>query len=185
MDCFIKNLTSEYRPCYVEGKKALFHRWEEFSKIVAPSPMIGGHAGGQITETFAIVEYEDGTIQEVQPNRIKFVTGIINEYDFTPHDERKKDDELLRLRQEYEALHKRFLHLISSKVIQQFDEYDQRKLDYKFDVSKFDEEFLKYKSAYELLKCCKSCNQCIKSGNCKYIKWGECVVYNCPHFQNR
>lgn len=74
--------TGEYRPCLVDGKKALFHRWEDKSKIVEPSVMVGGHGGGVLKYTVAIVEYENGSVAEVFPNYIKFVDGKINEYAF-------------------------------------------------------------------------------------------------------
>ena len=32
----------ELRPCIVNGQKTLFHRWENKSEIVTPSPMKGG-----------------------------------------------------------------------------------------------------------------------------------------------
>ena len=44
--------------------------------------MIGGHPGGQISGTFAIVEYEDGTIHEVEPTQIRFVDNAMSEYVF-------------------------------------------------------------------------------------------------------
>lgn len=74
--------TGEYRPCLADGKKALFHRWEDKSKIVEPSVMVGGHNGGVLKYTVAIVEYENGSVAEVFPNYIKFVDGKINEYAF-------------------------------------------------------------------------------------------------------
>ena len=74
--------TSEYRPCFVDGKKALFHRWLEYAMVIEPSPMVGGHRGGEIKYTLAIVEYEDGTLDQVNPSRVRFVPGIMNDYDF-------------------------------------------------------------------------------------------------------
>ena len=65
--------TSEYRPCLVDGKKALFHRWSDKSKVVEPSPMIGGAPGGTVRYTVAIVEMEDGQVIEVGPQLIKFI----------------------------------------------------------------------------------------------------------------
>lgn len=44
--------------------------------------MRGGHPGGQISATFGLVEYEDGTMHEVEPQNIRFVDGRINEYGF-------------------------------------------------------------------------------------------------------
>lgn len=60
------------RPCTVDGVKALFHRWEDYAAVLEPSPMVGGHPGGQMRETFAIVEMEDGQIKEVKPSKVKF-----------------------------------------------------------------------------------------------------------------
>lgn len=75
--------TAEYRPCYADGKKALFHRWTEEAEILQPSIMKGGPVGGQLKTTFAIVEYEDGTIAEVEPQKIRFIDNKLKEYDFT------------------------------------------------------------------------------------------------------
>ena len=55
-----------YRPCFVDGKKALFHRWTAYNVI-----------------DYAIVEYENGTVDIVHPQSIKFVPGKFNEYNFT------------------------------------------------------------------------------------------------------
>ena len=60
------------RPIYYKGKKALFHLWSTYSYVIAPSPMIGGHNGGVISGTVAIIETADGKICEVYPNEIQF-----------------------------------------------------------------------------------------------------------------
>lgn len=60
------------RPCEVKGRKATFHTWTQQSWVVPPSPMIGGHPGGQMSTTWAVVEYEDGTVHEVCPTDIRF-----------------------------------------------------------------------------------------------------------------
>lgn len=62
--------------------KALFHCWGFRSELCDASPMIGGHPGGQVSGTFAIVEYEDGTIHEVDPTQIRFVDNAMSEYVF-------------------------------------------------------------------------------------------------------
>ncbi len=82
LDGTIKMTTAEYRPCYVYGKKALFHRWIDKSEIIAPSIMKGGHAGGVIRGTCGIVEFENGVICEVYPYKIKFADNKIKEYAF-------------------------------------------------------------------------------------------------------
>ena len=72
----------EYRPCYVSGIKALFHKWEDKSEIVPPSVLKGGHNGGVISKTFGIVEFENGEVAEVEPRRIIFADNTFREYAF-------------------------------------------------------------------------------------------------------
>lgn len=97
----------EYRPCAVylpelkrkvgktelliqkeEKHKALFHCWSHHSELYDASPMIGGHPAGQVSGTFAIVEYEDGTIHEVEPTQIRFVDNAMREYAFPEMEEK-------------------------------------------------------------------------------------------------
>ena len=68
--------------------KALFHFWDYRSELYGASPMIGGHPGGQVSGTFAIVEYEDGTIHEVEPQYIRFVDNAMSEYMFPEMEEK-------------------------------------------------------------------------------------------------
>lgn len=72
------------RPCYVmrneTKEKALFHNWAYFSDVIPPSLMVGGHNGGNVSRTAAIVEFEDGTVTLIYPTNIKFVEGIFKEY---------------------------------------------------------------------------------------------------------
>lgn len=80
---FYANRKREYRmkkPS--EDVAALFHCWNHRSEVVGESPLRGGHPGGQISGTFAIVEYEDGTVHEVEPQNIRFVDNLISEYAF-------------------------------------------------------------------------------------------------------
>lgn len=69
----------ECRICTVAGKKALFHGWELFSNVVGASPLVGGHLAGQVSYTLGIVEYEDGTIDRVFAECIKFCDGRVIE----------------------------------------------------------------------------------------------------------
>lgn len=71
--------------------KALFHYWNYRSELVDASPMIGGHPGGQVSGTFAIVEYEDGTIHEVEPAQIRFVDNAMSEYAFPEMEENNEN----------------------------------------------------------------------------------------------
>lgn len=67
--------------------KALFHCWNHRSELVGESPLRGGHPAGQISETFAIVEYDDGTIHEVELQNIRFVDNLMSKYAFPEMDE--------------------------------------------------------------------------------------------------
>lgn len=67
--------------------KALFHCWSHRSEVVGESYLRGGHPAGQISSTFAIVEYEDGTVHEVDPWNIRFVDDVMSEYAFTEMEE--------------------------------------------------------------------------------------------------
>lgn len=75
-------MKNELRPCLVKGEKALFHKWNDVRQIVEPSNMIGGHGGGVISQTFGMVEMEDGTVKECYINDVKFTDNKINEYCF-------------------------------------------------------------------------------------------------------
>ncbi|MBR5845495.1 MAG: hypothetical protein IKY65_04470 [Rikenellaceae bacterium] len=82
------------RPCEVDGRPALFHRWLEedrvllhFDGLYSPEKqqqlMLFQYRHGWIVpagcstevihETFALVEYEDETVEKVQPERVRFV----------------------------------------------------------------------------------------------------------------
>lgn len=65
--------TPELRPCLVKNKKAFFHKWVDFSGVVPPSIMVGGAPGGTISGTFALIEYEDGTLDKCHPAEMKFL----------------------------------------------------------------------------------------------------------------
>lgn len=46
------------RPCRVKGRKALFHMWSNIP-----------------TKTYAIVEFEDGTVKTIDPEDVKFINN--------------------------------------------------------------------------------------------------------------
>lgn len=71
---------SQLRPCYVDGVKALFHNWGQHSRVVEPSPMVGGAPGGTVSYILGVVEFEDGQIKQVFPEKIKFVDKMFDEY---------------------------------------------------------------------------------------------------------
>lgn len=79
-------IKSELRPCFVKNKKALFHKWNEFSKPVPGGITTIDPPPGQITYTLGMVEYEDGTVEEVAPHHIRFIDNKIKEYAFIEDD---------------------------------------------------------------------------------------------------
>ena len=64
---------TEYRPCLVYDKKALFHKWEDSACLVAPSISRGGHNGGTLRRTLAIIEFETGKVERVMPEDVRFL----------------------------------------------------------------------------------------------------------------
>lgn len=72
----------ELRPCKVNNKKALFHKWSDKTRIVEPSPMIGGHQGGVLKYTVGIIEDDDGKVSECIPSEIQFLDSKIKDYYF-------------------------------------------------------------------------------------------------------
>lgn len=60
------------RICTVNNETAMFHRWEQYSEVIAPGLTIGSHPGGQISQVFGIVEFKDGTVKRVDPCKVTF-----------------------------------------------------------------------------------------------------------------
>jgi hypothetical protein len=102
-------ITAELRPCYVDGKKALFHRWiDKETPIIRINAMLTEKALDRIKDkikngmippsgdvvlqktVFGIVEYHDGTVAEVEPTSIIFADSMHDEYAFN---ERKINNE--------------------------------------------------------------------------------------------
>lgn len=68
---WIMKIKQERRLCTVNGEAGYFHTWEQYSKPIEASPMVGGHPGGVVSYILGIVEFEDG-IKRVEPTVIKF-----------------------------------------------------------------------------------------------------------------
>lgn len=63
----------QHRPCEVDGRPALFHRWiEEDCELT----QVAGLFNEVIHHTFALVEYQDGTIATVKPELIRFTDRL-------------------------------------------------------------------------------------------------------------
>ena len=86
--------STEYRPCIVYDKKALFHKWEDSACIVPPALSRGGHNGGTLRRTLAIVEFETGKVERVMPEDVRFLdTGNkMREIMFDFHTRSEKPD---------------------------------------------------------------------------------------------
>ena len=67
----------EYRPCYVRGRRALFHRWANDARPALPKgqEVDENTRYFQFRSTKALVEFEDGTVDRVWPNEIQFADG--------------------------------------------------------------------------------------------------------------
>lgn len=70
----IKIINSEYRLCIVKEKRALFHKWVHTKNLLEQEFEVG------------IVEYENGQVEEVTPNNIKFCDDKLKEYCFIKED---------------------------------------------------------------------------------------------------
>lgn len=65
-------MSNNYRPCEVKHKKAIFHEWVHQSKPVPADNLRGGAPAGQLTQVFALIEYEDGQVSFEYPNDVTF-----------------------------------------------------------------------------------------------------------------
>lgn len=87
------------RPCLVtqisrsgaitEPKKALFYGLFTEAWVVEPSLLKGGHPGGTMQTTVAVVEFEDGTIRQVPMDRIRLLDSAekFSGYDWAVQEE--------------------------------------------------------------------------------------------------
>lgn len=81
----------EYRPCWVAGKKAIFHRWVNAANPSLPKGQDASEATRyfQHRSTKALVEFEDGTVDLVWPYSVKFADhGKFEEYAWEPMEEK-------------------------------------------------------------------------------------------------
>lgn len=86
----------DYRPCYVNGRRALFHRWITTARPQLPKGQEPGENARyfQFRSTHGLVEYEDGTVDKVWPHDIKFADGgHFEDYAWQPADQQEGDHE--------------------------------------------------------------------------------------------
>ena len=65
-------ITHKTRLCKVKDKFGYFHRWENYSRGFAASPLVGGPPAGIFSRVYAIVEFEDGYVGRVEIEDIQF-----------------------------------------------------------------------------------------------------------------
>lgn len=75
----IKN--SQYRPCFVDGRKALFHKFEGV-RFAPPKSFCDVDKDIVIGRDLAIVEYEDGKVDEVSVTKLRFADRLFQQYVF-------------------------------------------------------------------------------------------------------
>lgn len=86
------------RPCFIRGRKgeltkAFFHCFVSESEPIAPSIRVGGHPGGLLQLTYAIVEAEDGQVHKLCPTSIIFNDGGgFEDYDWSNEVKGKKTE---------------------------------------------------------------------------------------------
>lgn len=85
--CMVETYKSE-----VKEKRAFFHLFTTSAYPIEPSILKGGHPGGQVSKPVAIVEYEDGTVDTVEPERVRFLDteGLMKQYSWGEKEEPKK-----------------------------------------------------------------------------------------------
>ena len=69
--------TPEPRPCIVQGRRAIWHRWSDSARPKPPRGMTEEENAQffQVWNVHAIVEFEDGTVARVWPSNVQFVDG--------------------------------------------------------------------------------------------------------------
>ena len=69
---------TQLRPCWVKGRKAIFHRWCNTANPALPRGMEPTDEKAryfQYRSVQAIVEFMDGTVERVWPQEIEFADG--------------------------------------------------------------------------------------------------------------
>ena len=83
------------RPCYVRGRRAIFHRWVNSAHPVLPRGEEPGENSRyyQFRRTEALVEYEDGTVARVFPSSLQFAdSGGFERYEWRPLSEIQQEE---------------------------------------------------------------------------------------------
>lgn len=78
----------EHRPCYVNGRKALFHRWVNTANPTLPKGMDPKDERAKFFQhrsTTGLVEFENGVVVRAWPQEIRFADGgRFDKYEWLP-----------------------------------------------------------------------------------------------------
>lgn len=67
------------RKCLYNGKPAYFHGWFQVAYPIDPSPLKGGHPGGQVLYPVALLELEDGRMVRASEAEFIFQDPAVDE----------------------------------------------------------------------------------------------------------
>ena len=73
----VTSIEIKTRPCWVKGRRAIWHRWTDSARPVKPWGLEDDEDADrfQTWNVHGLVEYEDGTVARVWPNEIRFADG--------------------------------------------------------------------------------------------------------------
>lgn len=101
----VMRVGTEYRPCWVDGRRAMFHRWTDSARPVTPRGMDEETTTRryQLHNVHGVVEYEDGTVARVWPSNIQFADGgAFDEWDWEAM-EHHRDEQAAQIKEENKA----------------------------------------------------------------------------------
>lgn len=87
--------TCEGRPCWVDGRRAIFHRWTDSARPAKARKKTDYEEQQelplQIHNVHALVEYEDGTVEREWPNKVRFAdsAGKFAQFDWDTMEARR------------------------------------------------------------------------------------------------
>ena len=89
--CIVTERYGKGRNSYTEEHKGWYYGLCHISEIITPSIVNGGHSGGQIEDTFAIVEMEsDHSLKKVKIEKIRFLDSPENNFDCEYYERRSE-----------------------------------------------------------------------------------------------
>lgn len=84
--------TCEERPCWVDGRRAIFHRWTDSARPVKPTGKDeDSDERLQKWSVHGLVEYEDGRVEREWPSKIRFADSAehFKQFDWETMEEKR------------------------------------------------------------------------------------------------